>query len=137
MSSAVAKTSKYSYRSSGSGGHADVSIEYSADLSALSRLEVGIACDSRNLFFFLLFFFIVAFPRVIERGEHFAFYIYCYSTPMSTQVTARNVRRAHSSGKEHLFSVTTLENRTHVTSIHQPTHFFANDLLIKLNKKSV
>lgn len=38
MSSSVAKTSKYSYRSTG-GGSADVSIEYSADLSALSRLE--------------------------------------------------------------------------------------------------
>lgn len=39
MSSSVAKTSKYTYRSSG-GGSADVSIEYSADLSALTRLEV-------------------------------------------------------------------------------------------------
>lgn len=38
--SAVARTSKYSYRSSAAGGNADVSIEYSADLSALSRLEV-------------------------------------------------------------------------------------------------
>lgn len=38
MSSSVARTSKYSYRSTG-GGQADVSIEYSADLSALSRLE--------------------------------------------------------------------------------------------------
>lgn len=38
--SAIAKTSKYTYRSTG-GGNADVSIEYSADLSALSRLEVG------------------------------------------------------------------------------------------------
>ncbi|XP_008555483.1 paramyosin, long form [Microplitis demolitor] len=38
-SSAVAKTSKYTYRSSGGAGHADVSIEYSADLSALTRLE--------------------------------------------------------------------------------------------------
>lgn len=38
MSSSVARTSKYSYRSTG-GGNADVSIEYSADLSALSRLE--------------------------------------------------------------------------------------------------
>ncbi|RLU25792.1 hypothetical protein DMN91_001951 [Ooceraea biroi] len=36
-SSAIAKTSKYTYRSG--GGAADVSIEYSADLSALSRLE--------------------------------------------------------------------------------------------------
>lgn len=41
-SSAVAKTSKYTYRSTG-GGTADVSIEYSADLSTLSRLEVGFA----------------------------------------------------------------------------------------------
>nr|CAI5819186.1 unnamed protein product [Callosobruchus analis] len=41
MSSAsVARTSKYSYRSAGTaGGSADVSIEYSADLTALSRLE--------------------------------------------------------------------------------------------------
>ncbi|XP_011692085.1 PREDICTED: paramyosin, long form [Wasmannia auropunctata] len=38
-SSAVAKTSKYTYRSAGGAGTADVSIEYSADLSALSRLE--------------------------------------------------------------------------------------------------
>lgn len=38
MSSAM-KSSKYSYRAS-SGGNADVSIEYSADLTALSRLEV-------------------------------------------------------------------------------------------------
>lgn len=41
MSSAVAKTSKYTYRSGGGAGVADVSIEYSADLSALTRLEVG------------------------------------------------------------------------------------------------
>lgn len=41
--SAVAKTSKYTYRSTGGAGTADVSIEYSADLSALSRLEVGFA----------------------------------------------------------------------------------------------
>lgn len=41
MSSSVAKTSKYTYRSTG-GGNADVSIEYSADLSALSRLEVSL-----------------------------------------------------------------------------------------------
>lgn len=42
MSSSVARTSKYTYRSSGAaaGNVADVSIEYSADLSALSRLEV-------------------------------------------------------------------------------------------------
>lgn len=40
MSSRVAKTSKYTYTSSG-GGNADVSIEYSSDLSALTRLEVG------------------------------------------------------------------------------------------------
>lgn len=40
MSSAVQKTTKtYTYRS-GVGGNTDVSIEYSADLSALSRLEV-------------------------------------------------------------------------------------------------
>lgn len=39
MSTAV-KSSKYSYRSTG-GGSADVNIEYSADLSALSRLEVS------------------------------------------------------------------------------------------------
>lgn len=42
MSSAVqSKSAKYSYRSTG-GGNADVSIEYSADLSALTRLEVSI-----------------------------------------------------------------------------------------------
>lgn len=43
MSSAVQKTTKtYTYRS-GAGGNSntDVSIEYSADLSALSRLEVS------------------------------------------------------------------------------------------------
>lgn len=42
MSSSVAK--KYSYRSSvgrSAGGSADVCIEYSADLSALTRLEVS------------------------------------------------------------------------------------------------
>lgn len=39
MSSAIRK-SKYTYSSSG-GGNADVSIEYSADLSALTRLEVS------------------------------------------------------------------------------------------------
>ncbi|XP_058838909.1 paramyosin, long form [Topomyia yanbarensis] len=37
-SAVTTKTSKYTYKSSG-GGSADVSIEYSADLSALSRLE--------------------------------------------------------------------------------------------------
>ncbi|XP_049296863.1 paramyosin, long form [Anopheles funestus] len=37
-SAVTTKTSKYTYRSTG-GGTADVSIEYSADLSALSRLE--------------------------------------------------------------------------------------------------
>ena len=37
----IAKTTKsYSYRSTG-GGNADIQIEYNADLSALSRLEVG------------------------------------------------------------------------------------------------
>lgn len=41
MSSAVARSSRYSYRASSTGGGiADVNIEYSADLSALSRLEV-------------------------------------------------------------------------------------------------
>lgn len=49
MSSSVAKTSKYSYRSTG-GGNADVSIEYSADLSALSRLEVSLISTHRNDF---------------------------------------------------------------------------------------
>lgn len=39
-SAVTTKTSKYTYKSSG-GGTADVSIEYSADLSALSRLEVS------------------------------------------------------------------------------------------------
>lgn len=42
MSSAVQKTTKtYTYRSGTGGGNTDVSIEYSADLSALSRLEVS------------------------------------------------------------------------------------------------
>lgn len=40
MSSAVKTTKTYTYRSGTGGGNADVSIEYSADLSALSRLEV-------------------------------------------------------------------------------------------------
>lgn len=40
MSSATKTTKTYTYRSGGGGGNADVSIEYSADLSALSRLEV-------------------------------------------------------------------------------------------------
>lgn len=36
------RASRYSYRSSGTAGAtADVNIEYSADLSALTRLEVG------------------------------------------------------------------------------------------------
>ncbi|XP_025829044.1 paramyosin-like [Agrilus planipennis] len=39
MSSSVARASRYSYRSSGAAGNADVSVEYSADLSALTRLE--------------------------------------------------------------------------------------------------
>lgn len=41
MSSAIARSSKYSYRASSTGaGASDVAIEYSADLAALSRLEV-------------------------------------------------------------------------------------------------
>ena len=40
MPLATSRTAKYTYRSSG-GGTADVNIEYSADLSALSRLEVS------------------------------------------------------------------------------------------------
>lgn len=45
MSSAVARSSKYSYRASSTGvgsnaNDVNVNIEYSADLSALSRLEV-------------------------------------------------------------------------------------------------
>lgn len=48
MSTAVQKTTKtYTYRSTG-GGNADVSIEYSADLSALSRLEVGTSAKHRK-----------------------------------------------------------------------------------------
>lgn len=51
MSSAIRK-SKYTYSSSG-GNNADVSIEYSADLSALTRLEVSdrgsvSACEQEN-----------------------------------------------------------------------------------------
>lgn len=55
MSSTVAKTTKsYTYRSTG-GGNADVQIEYSTDLSALSRLEVRIRkwVPSLCLVFFL------------------------------------------------------------------------------------
>lgn len=40
-SSVAARSSKYTYRSAG-GGSADINIEYSADLSALTRLEVKI-----------------------------------------------------------------------------------------------
>jgi hypothetical protein len=48
MSATVSKTTKtYTYRSSG-GGNADVSIEYSADMSALTRLEVS---HTSNAFF--------------------------------------------------------------------------------------
>lgn len=39
MSSATTRATKYSYRAS-SGGIADINIEYSADLTALTRLEV-------------------------------------------------------------------------------------------------
>lgn len=40
-SSQAVRTSKYSYRATSTGpGAADINIEYSADLSALSRLEV-------------------------------------------------------------------------------------------------
>lgn len=40
-SSQAVRTSKYSYRATSSGpGGADINIEYSADLSNLSRLEV-------------------------------------------------------------------------------------------------
>lgn len=62
-SSAVAKTSKYTYRSSGGAGHADVSIEYSADLSALTRLEVCF-----YLFIYLLFI-IAHFLLVVSKKE--------------------------------------------------------------------
>lgn len=41
MSSAVKTTKTYTYRSDGAGANTDVSIQYSADLSALSRLEVS------------------------------------------------------------------------------------------------
>lgn len=55
MSSSVARTSKYSYRSSGAaGGSADVSIEYSADLTALSRLEVKIIRHGEDIILLLL-----------------------------------------------------------------------------------
>lgn len=43
MSSAT-RASKYSYRAS-SGGIADINIEYSADLTALTRLEVINKCN--------------------------------------------------------------------------------------------
>jgi hypothetical protein len=41
MSSLQKTTKSYTYRSAG-GANTDVSIEYTADLSALSRLEVGL-----------------------------------------------------------------------------------------------
>lgn len=43
--STTSKSSKYVYRSTGGAG-ADVTIEYSTDLSALSRLEVLFFCQS-------------------------------------------------------------------------------------------
>ncbi|CAH1394736.1 unnamed protein product [Nezara viridula] len=48
MPLATSRTAKYTYRSSG-GGTADVNIEYSADLSALSRLEDKIRLLSEDL----------------------------------------------------------------------------------------
>jgi ribosomal protein L31 len=42
-SSTTTKSSKYVYRSTGGAG-ADVTIEYSTDLSALARLEVLLSC---------------------------------------------------------------------------------------------
>lgn len=59
----MAKSSKYTYRSTGGAGTADVSIEYSADLSALSRLEVSFWGDKKQktkekeTIFFHFFFF--------------------------------------------------------------------------------
>lgn len=53
-SSSVARSSKYTYRSAG-GGSADVNIEYSADLSALTRLEVKITKNGPFLDFFATF----------------------------------------------------------------------------------
>lgn len=49
-SSIAARSSKYTYRSSG-GTSADVNIEYSADLSALSRLEVKFMAQFLQHFF--------------------------------------------------------------------------------------
>lgn len=49
-SSTTTKTSKYTYKSTG-GGSADVSIEYSADLSALSRLEVSFQLQTFQHFY--------------------------------------------------------------------------------------
>ena len=43
------RATRYSYRSAGTGGSADVNIEYSADLSALSRLEDKIRLLSDDL----------------------------------------------------------------------------------------
>lgn len=48
---AAARSSKYTYRSSG-GTSADINIEYSADLSALSRLEVKKIEGPPIIFFF-------------------------------------------------------------------------------------
>lgn len=49
MSSSVARASKYSYRSTGGTANADVSIEYSADLTALSRLEVNLSGSAQRI----------------------------------------------------------------------------------------
>lgn len=49
MSSVSKTTRSYKYTSGGSGGNADVSIEYSADLSALSRLEVSSGFQTLSL----------------------------------------------------------------------------------------
>lgn len=87
MSSSVARASKYSYRSTAGGGSADVSIEYSADLTALSRLEVKIIQAA----FILLHFeenveiFVIILWKCVEKcflevnctSEKLVFVIFC------------------------------------------------------------
>lgn len=49
-SSHAVRSSKYSYRASSTApGNADVSIEYVADMSALSRLEVRLCIDKKKM----------------------------------------------------------------------------------------
>lgn len=67
MSSATKTTKTYTYRS-GAGGNADVSIEYSADLSALSRLEVR-NCLERNKSSNIALCCIISSQKFIKREK--------------------------------------------------------------------